>query len=60
MDISKNIFESKLNSRVFARKSKLRLLRIYNSGVKNNCKVHLPQGWRQVPFIGDEILHWDE
>ena len=60
LDISKISFESKLNSRVFARKSKLRLLRIYNSGVKNNWKVHLPHGWRQLPFLGDEIsaLGW--
>ena len=33
----------------------IQLLRIYNSGVKNKCKVHLPHGWRQVPFLGDEI-----
>jgi hypothetical protein len=46
MDISKNIFESKLNSRVFARKSKLRLLRIYNSGVKNNKCTFLRAGFK--------------
>jgi len=46
MDISKNIFESKLNSRVFTRKSKLRLLRIYNSGVKNNKCTFLRAGFK--------------
>lgn len=54
LDISKISFQSKLNV-VFARKSKLRLPRIYNCGVKNNCEVRLPHGWRQVPFLGDEI-----
>jgi hypothetical protein len=43
LDISEISFESKLNSRVFARKSKLRLLRIYNSEVKISvkCTFHM-------------------
>ncbi|CAK7328817.1 unnamed protein product [Dovyalis caffra] len=56
LDSSQKIM--KLSSVAFARMYNLRLLKIYNSGCGNNCKVLLPQG---LESLSDELryLHWD-
>ncbi|KAJ9180965.1 hypothetical protein P3X46_009145 [Hevea brasiliensis] len=53
-----NMGEVDLSSRAFVRMCNLRLLKIYNFGVRNNCKLNLPHG---LEFLSDELryFHWD-
>lgn len=57
LDTSK-MREMDVSSRAFVRMNNLRLLKIYNSRVRNNCKLHLPRG---LEFLSDELryIHWD-
>ncbi|XP_057995161.1 disease resistance protein RPV1-like isoform X2 [Hevea brasiliensis] len=57
LDTSK-MGEVEMSSRAFARMYNLRLLKIFDSRVGNNCKVHLPHG---LESLSEELryLHWD-
>ncbi|KAJ9145858.1 hypothetical protein P3X46_028189 [Hevea brasiliensis] len=57
LDTSK-MGEMDMSSRAFVRMYNLRLLKIFNSKVGNNCKVHLPHG---LESLSEELryLHWD-
>ena len=48
----------KLSSRAFVRMHNLRLLKIYNSRIRSQFRVHLPHG---LEFLSEELryLHWD-
>ncbi|XP_065880805.1 disease resistance protein RPV1-like isoform X2 [Euphorbia lathyris] len=51
--------EVNLSSRAFAGMVNLRLLKIYNAGVGNKCKLRLPDG---LELLSDKLryLHWEE
>ncbi|XP_057998378.1 disease resistance protein RUN1-like isoform X1 [Hevea brasiliensis] len=52
------IGEVDLISTAFLRMYNLRLLKIYNFTIRNNCKLHLPRG---LEFLSDKLryLHWN-
>ncbi|XP_065875759.1 disease resistance protein RPV1-like isoform X2 [Euphorbia lathyris] len=58
LDTSK-IPEVNLSYRAFANMHNLRLLKIYNSGSENNCKLYFPDG---LEFLSDKLsyLHWEQ